>query len=250
MHDYSHLLPTLIGALILVAVATAVLFIVDVRRPWSPAAAVARGALQLAAISVVLTGVITSPIWVAVALGVMFVVAAFTSTRRIGWSVRRLALIAGSMATGVLMTMGVVFSTGALEATPRYLLAIGGIIIGGAMSIATLTGRRLSQSAADRWDEVEGWLAIGATPRQATLDIARNAIGEALVPTLDQTKTTGLVTLPGAFVGAIFGGVAPIDAGRFQLVVLAGIIAAGVVTSALVAYGLAPAVHKPTYLAP
>lgn len=42
----------------------------------------------------------------------------------------------------------------------------------------------------------------------------------------DQTKTTGLVTLPGAFVGAIFGGVSPLEAGRFQIVVLAAIMAA------------------------
>ena len=29
---------------------------------------------------------------------------------------------------------------------------------------------------------------------------------ESLIPNLDQTKSTGLVTLPGAFVGALFGG--------------------------------------------
>lgn len=54
-------------------------------------------------------------------------------------------------------------------------------------------------------------------------------------PPIDQTKTTGLVVLPGAFVGAIFGGISPLEAGRFQIVVLAAIMAAGSVTAVLIA---------------
>ena len=46
------------------------------------------------------------------------------------------------------------------------------------------------------------------------------------MPALDQTRTTGLVTLPGAFVGALFGGASPLAAARFQLVVLVGLLAA------------------------
>ena len=38
--------------------------------------------------------------------------------------------------------------------------------------------------------------------------------------------TVGLVTLPGAFVGALFGGASPLQAARFQLVVLVGLLAA------------------------
>ena len=123
------------------------------------------------------------------------------------------------MAGGVIVAGTVVFATGAIEFTPRYVLAVGGIVIGNAMTISTMSGRRFVELVNDRWDEVEGWLALGARPRQATVDLVRSAISAALVPTVDQTKTTGLVTLPGAFVGAIFGGVSPLEAGRFQIVV-------------------------------
>lgn len=41
-----------------------------------------------------------------------------------------------------------------------------------------------------------------------------------------ESRTTGLVTLPGAFVGALFGGASPLAAARFQLVVLVGLLAA------------------------
>ncbi|MDN5683636.1 ABC transporter permease [Corynebacterium glyciniphilum] len=235
---------SLIGVAVLVAIAVTVLSVAGVGHQWSAAAAVCRGAVQLALISVVLTGVITDPRWVTLALLVMFTVAAVTSTHRTGWTLPRFLVVTGAMAAGVTTVLGVVFLTGAIEFSSRYALAIGGIIIGGAMSTATLAGRRLAQATEERWSEVEGWLALGATPRQATRKIARFSIREALIPSTDQTKTTGLVTLPGAFVGAIFGGVSPLDAGRFQIVVLAGIMAAGAVTAAVIAVSLAPTLHR------
>lgn len=240
MEQIAETLPSLLGVLVLVAVTTLVLGLARVRPRWAPAVAVLRGVVQLAAISLILTGVITSPFWVGVALLVMFSVAVVTSTRRVEWSWRRLWLVAAGMGLGVGTVLAVVFLTGAIEFSPRYVLAIGGIVIGGAMSSATLTGRRLVQATRDRWPEVEAWLSLGATPRRATVEIARYAVAEALVPSTDQTKTTGLVTLPGAFVGAIFGGIAPLEAGRFQIVVLAGIMTASAIAAALTAHALAP----------
>ena len=74
------------------------------------------------------------------------------------------------------------------------------------MTASTLAGRRFLAELQARRAEVEGKLALGATMRQATADLVTVAVTEALVPALDQTRTTGLVTLPGAFVGALFGG--------------------------------------------
>jgi putative ABC transport system permease protein len=57
------------------------------------------------------------------------------------------------------------------------------------------------------------------------LEIARPAAATALVPPLDQTRTVGLVTLPGAFVGVLLGGGSPLAAGAAQLLVLVGLLA-------------------------
>jgi putative ABC transport system permease protein len=46
-----------------------------------------------------------------------------------------------------------------------------------------------------------------------------------LLPPLDQTRTVGLVTLPGAFVGMLLGGAPVWQAGALQLVVLLGLLA-------------------------
>lgn len=243
--DLTDLLPSLLGVALLAAVATAVLATFRIPRRWAPALAIARGALQLAVISVILTGIIGSPLLIAAALVVMFTVASSVATGRIGWSVRHAVAMTTSIAAGALTAAVIVFASGALELTPRYALAIGAIIIGNAMSIATLTGRNLRTAIHDHWDEVEGWLALGAQPRRATLHLARRAVGDALVPSIDQTRTTGLVVLPGAFVGAIFGGISPLEAGRFQIVVLASILAAGSVTAVLVASWLGALAVKP-----
>ena len=248
MNDIPNLLPTLVGVLVLAAIATAVLSGYGVPHRWTPLLAILRGTLQLAIISVILAGVISSVFWVGVALAVMFSIAALTATRRIGWSWSHAVLVGSAMALGITVTLSVVFFTGAIEFTARYALAIGGIVIGNAMSIATLAGRNVTDAVIDHWDDVEGWLALGATSRQSTIDLARRAVYNALIPSIDQTKTTGLVTLPGAFVGAIFGGVSPLEAGRFQVVVLASIMAAGAITAVIVTSALAPAKMKPVAL--
>ncbi|MCU1445325.1 ABC transporter permease [Cryobacterium sp.] len=248
MTGVPNLIPTLIGVAALAAITIAVLWGSRTPHPSAPALAILRGAAQLAVISVILGGVITSPLWVSVALLLMFGVAAVTATRRLHWSWNHFGLVAAAMGAGVLVTLLVVFSTGAIEFTPRYALAIGGIVIGNAMSIATLAGRRLTESVNDHWDQVEGWTALGATPRQSTLALARDAVYSALIPATDQTKTTGLVTLPGAFVGAIFGGSSPLEAGRFQVVVLASIMAAGAVTAVVLVRALAPVRMRPAAL--
>ena len=176
------------------------------------------------------------------ALGVMLLAAILTAGRRLHADWRMLLTIAGVMAGSAAVTLAVIFVSGAVQLTPQYVLAIGGIVVGNTMTITTLTGRHHRSSVVARRDEVEGWLALGATPRQSTLDVARIAVREALIPSVDQTRTTGLVVLPGAFVGAVFAGASPIEAGRFQLIVLAGILCAG----ALVAVGLSESMSRST----
>ena len=250
MPEPELILRTAVGVGVLIAIATALLVAARIPERFTPLVAVARGAAQLAAISFVLTGVIRQAGWVAVALAVMFVVATTTSAHRLGGGRRRTAEVGAAMAAGIVTTLLVVFAGGAVQSEPRYLLALGGIVIGNSMSIATLAGRRFTESADEHWDEVEGWLALGATHREATRSLARRAVHSALIPSTDQTKTTGLVTLPGAFVGAIFGGLSPFEAGRFQIVVLAAIMCAGVITALILVALIAPVRIRPSLPTP
>ncbi len=103
---------------------------------------------------------------------------------------------------------------------------VAGIVIGGAMTATSLAGRRLRDELEQRRGEVEAALSLGFLPRDAVLLVARPVAATALVPALDQTRTVGLVTLPGAFVGVLLGGGSAVQAGAAQLLVLAGLLAA------------------------
>jgi putative ABC transport system permease protein len=225
-----------IGVAALLVLTYAVLRIAHVRIGWAPATAIARGAVQLAVVGLALRGVLSAPPTVAAALAVMLGTAVWTSGGRLkALPGARVAALVGCIA-GAVSALTVVFALGVLPFQARYLVALGGIVIGATMTGSTLAGRHLIAGMRSRRDEIEAWLSLGATMRQAIADIARSAAAEALVPGLDQTRTTGLVTLPGAFIGALLGGANPLQAARFQLVVLAAILACQSVVAVTITY--------------
>ena len=134
------------------------------------------------------------------------------------------------------MVITIIVALPTLDRNVRTFVAVSGIVLGNTMTGATLAGRHLNEGLRRRRDEIEAWLSIGASNRQAVRDVARAAASEALVPGLDQTRTVGLVTLPGAFIGALLGGASAVGAARFQIVVLVGLLCAQVITVSLLTY--------------
>jgi putative ABC transport system permease protein len=199
-----------------------------------PLWAIARAVVQLTAIALLLRGILSVPWTVAGFVLLMLTTASWTAAGRLSelWHGRRTAVV--GVLSGALVTLVVIFGLRLVDLEVRYLVAVGGIVIGNSMTAATLAGRNFLRGSRARRDEVEAWLSLGATPAQAHEAIGREAARESLLPTLDQTKSTGLVTLPGAFVGALFGGASPAVAAQFQLVVLAGIALTMTVTGIVV----------------
>ncbi|MDO3705158.1 ABC transporter permease [Micromonospora sp. C28SCA-DRY-2] len=202
--------------------------------------AAGRAAVQLAAVSLLITAIVVS-LWATAGFVVlMCVVAAGTAGRRItrgrqGWwaavpiVVGSMSVVAGLLLAGLVPLRGIA------------VIPVAGILIGGAMTATSLAGRRILDELTARWGEVEAGLALGLLPRDAVLLVCRPVAGQALVPALDQTRTVGLVTLPGAFVGVLLGGADPLTAGITQVFVLVGLLAveavAVVLTVELVARG-------------
>jgi putative ABC transport system permease protein len=227
-----------IGLVALTALAVGALGWAGVPQRRAVITAMARGIAQLALVAVALRGVFAAPIAVVAVLAVMFSVAVWTARSRLAGLTGAGRAVVLACAAGAAVTIAIIVGVPILTRSTRYLVAVSGIVIGGTMTAATLTGRRLVDGLRRRRDEVEGWLALGATPRQAVRDVARDAVIEAMVPALDQTRTVGLVTLPGAFVGALVGGASVVAAAQFQIVVLAGLLCAEAITATLVAYQL------------
>lgn len=201
---------------------------------WFPLWAVGRAVVQLTVIALLLRGILSVPWTVAGFVVLMLSTASGTAARRTEelWHGRRTAVV--GVLVGALGTLALIFALRLVDLQVRYLVAVGGIVIGNSMSAATLAGRNFLRGARARSSEIEAWLSLGATSARAHQDIGREAVRESLLPTLDQTKSTGLVTLPGAFVGALFGGASPAVAAQFQLVVLAGIALTMTVTGVVV----------------
>ena len=156
---------------------------------------------------------------------VMFVVGVFTTTGRVGnrdtwtWS-------AVAMAAGAIPVLAIIFISGTAPLNGYSLIPIGGIVIGNTMTAHTLVGRCLFAQLRDNVGHYEAALALGFSRHNAVGLVIEPVAGEAPVPTLDATRTVGLVTLPGAFIGVLLGGGTPIQAGASQLLVLIGILAA------------------------
>lgn len=140
----------------------------------------------------------------------------------------------------VVLVLGLLAS-GVVRPNGLSIIPVAGILLGNAMTVAGLAGRRAHDELDARRGEVEAALALGFTDRPARMMVCRDAAATALAPSLDQTRTIGLVTIPGAFVGMVLGGAQPWEAGVMQVFVSTGILACGaialVVTTALVADG-------------
>ncbi|MEV8454714.1 ABC transporter permease [Streptomyces sp. NPDC052095] len=183
-----------------------------------------RAAVQLAAVSLLIGWVVRSlpPTLGFVAL--MYAVAARTAGRRVTrngtwwWA-------ALPIAAGVAPVVGLLLLTGLLPVKGIAMIPVVGILIGGALTATVLGGRRALDELTTRRGEVEAGMALGLLDRDARMEIARPAAADALLPGLDQTRTVGLVTLPGAFVGMLLGGASPVQAGAVQLFVLVALMA-------------------------
>ena len=191
--------------------------------------ATVRAVVQLLAVAGVLR-VALEYVWSALLFALlMLTVATFTSAGRAGvrraWPWVSLALLAGQ-----LPVFAVIFGTGSTEVTPPAVVAICGIVIGGTMTACSLLLRRAFAGMNDRFGQIEAGLALGLNRRQAIRLVIDGDRADSLIPVLDQTRTVGLVTLPGAFIGVLLGGGSPADAAAAQLIVLVGLVAAETVT--------------------
>ena len=229
-----------VALLVLALIATAVTGLAGLGIARRVATAAVRAVLQLAVVSVIIVAVVRS-LWLSLGFVlVMLGVAAVTSARRM--TPHRSGLLAGvPIAVGAAPVIGIVVLTRAVPMTGIALVPVCGIVIGGAMTATSLAGCRALDELVTRHGEYEAALSLGLTERDAAMELVRPAARQALVPATDQTRTVGLVTLPGAFVGVLIGSGNPVQAGAAQVLVLIGLLAAeavaAVVTTELVARG-------------
>jgi len=199
------------------------------------ATAALRAGVQLAAVGAAIALIFSVPLLSFAFVAVMLLTAGVTAGGRLSGlpGARRRALVA--IAVPALGATGLLLLVGAFELTPRSGVPTAGILIGGALTAATITGRRLLESIVDEAPEIEARLCLGDRARAALEPAIRRAVTSGLIPVIDQTRNVGLVTLPGTFVGLILGGASPAEAAATQLVVLLALLAVELAAGMLLA---------------
>ncbi|MFB7408194.1 ABC transporter permease [Streptomyces sp. NPDC056202] len=218
----------------LLALATGVVAVARLGRPRDTLLAGARAAVQLVAVSLAIGWVVRALPLLLCFLLLMYAVAVRTAGRRVVPAPGRAWLwTAVPIGAAVLPVVGALLLTGVVPPEGIALVPVTGILIGGALTATVLAGRRSLDELATRRGEVEAGLALGLTDREARMEVAREAASDALLPGMDQTRTVGLVTLPGAFVGMLLGGASPLHAAAVQLFVLVALLLVQAVATAV-----------------
>jgi putative ABC transport system permease protein len=204
------------------------------------AVAVVRSALQLFAIGYVIQAIFDEDsLWLVAALIVVMVVfGAYTARARAKKVPDAFVPLLIALALAAATTLGLVLALDIFEPTPRYLVPVGGMVIGNAMTAAAVALNRLGDEVTDSGREIEATLALGASSAEAAAPIVRRSVRSGMITLVDSTKTTGLIFFPGTMVGMLLAGADPTDAVRLQLILL-WVLLGSVAISSLVATGLA-----------
>jgi putative ABC transport system permease protein len=207
-------------ALVAIAIVVSVWQRVDLERDIG--IAVIRSFIQLSAIGLVINAIFEEDrlVFVIALISVMVLFGALTARNR----ARRVPsafvplLIALSTAGG--LTLVLVVALDIFEPEPRFLVPVGGMVVGNAMTSAAVALNRLGDDMRSSAPRIEATLALGATSAQAALPVVRSSLRSGMITLVDSTKTTGIIFFPGTMVGMLLAGADPVEAVRLQLVLL------------------------------
>ncbi|WP_408006752.1 ABC transporter permease [Pseudalkalibacillus sp. A8] len=180
-----------------------------------------RGVAQLFIIGYVLSFLFDLPSWQGIGLwvAVMVVVATLNAARK-GKNIPYVfpvVFMIIALAEVFILSLWLLF--GYIPFSAEKVIPISGMVIGNSMIAIGLALERLQDQFREEKGRVLAALSLGATPKEASLQIVRKTLKAAMIPNIDGLKTIGLVQLPGMMTGLILGGVSPMDAVRYQIVI-------------------------------
>ncbi|SDK54966.1 ABC transporter permease [Sediminibacillus albus] len=102
---------------------------------------------------------------------------------------------------------------------PSEVIPMSGMVIGNSMVAMGLALERIKSEFKENNGRLLAALSLGASPRQAAQIIIQKTLRASLIPNVDGLKTIGLVQLPGMMTGMILGGIEPVMAIKYQLII-------------------------------
>ncbi len=110
--------------------------------------------------------------------------------------------------------------------TPQYAIPLLGMLLGNTMNGVALASDRLTTEMYTHRSMVEQRLLLGQSWQEASGDIRRDCMRTGMIPIINSMAAAGVVSLPGMMTGQILGGSSPLDAVKYQILIMF-LIAAG-----------------------
>jgi len=122
---------------------------------------------------------------------------------------------------------------------PRYVIPLAGMVFGNALTGISLSLDQFLEELSTSRDKVEMELSLGSTRCESASFPVRSSLKRGMIPIINTMMATGLVSLPGMMTGQILAGADPLEAVKYQIVVMFMITAAtvlGCMLSVLLVY--------------
>ncbi|HIV75679.1 MAG TPA: iron export ABC transporter permease subunit FetB [Candidatus Pseudogracilibacillus intestinigallinarum] len=201
-----------------------------------------RSIIQLLAVGYILKFVFDSESFLYIGLMVLLmVVAATNNARKKGNNIKGIIWkVALTLISVEIVTQSILLGFGIVPPTAQYIISISGMIIGNSMVLSILFLNRFKAELDNSQDQVQLFLSLGATPKQAIHRQLIDAIKASMIPTIESQKTMGLVQLPGMMSGQIIAGADPLQAVQFQLLILFLLLTTAAMTSVILGFLVYP----------
>jgi putative ABC transport system permease protein len=103
---------------------------------------------------------------------------------------------------------------------PHYAIPLMGIVLGSVLNSASLGLDTFFGGVVKGRAEIEARLALGATRNEALAPLIRDAVRKGLIPIINQMSAAGIITLPGTMTGQILAGMDPLEAVKYQILLM------------------------------
>ncbi|HSJ49146.1 MAG TPA: iron export ABC transporter permease subunit FetB [Gammaproteobacteria bacterium] len=103
---------------------------------------------------------------------------------------------------------------------PQYAIPLLGMLLGNTMTGVSVAMDRLNQSAWEQRERIEARLMLGHSAREAISHLRQQAVRSGLIPIINAMTAAGIVSLPGMMTGQILAGAPPVEAVKYQILVM------------------------------
>ncbi len=103
---------------------------------------------------------------------------------------------------------------------PQYAIPLLGMVLGNALNGISVGLNSFTEALMTRRTEVDSLLALGATRWESARGPVRRAVRTGMIPIINSMMVVGIVSLPGMMTGQLIAGMSPIQAVKYQVVIM------------------------------